>query len=63
MKSKAENKNKNEDVEQKIKKIREIYNNFERDMAGLVRQKNELINKILKRVDEEKLKKVLKDIK
>lgn len=59
----AGNKNKNQDVEIKIKKIREIYSNFEKEMSGLIRQKNELINKILKRVDEEKLKKVLKDIK
>jgi hypothetical protein len=63
MKSKAGNKNQNQDVEQKIKKIREIYNNFEIEMSSLIRQKNELINKILKRVDAEKMKKVLKDIK
>jgi len=62
MANEVENKIKEEIIREKIKRIREIYAEFEKELNGLRKESDVIINEILKRIDEEKIKEILKTL-
>ena len=49
---------KQEEVERKAKEIEEIYTNFEKELAGLERERNKVLSDFLQEVEKEKIAKL-----
>ncbi len=50
-------------IKEKIEKIEKIYGQFRKELASLREEQDELISETLKKIDEEKIQKILKSIK
>lgn len=56
------NKNNQKKIEQKIKKINRAFGKFENEINKIKREQADIIEEIFKRIDKEKMEKILQDI-
>lgn len=61
--AKQQSTNRQDDLKQRLQKIEEIYEEFLQQLEILRHRKDEIVRKALQRSDEEKIKKLLDDIK
>ena len=61
--AKQQNINRQDDLKQRLQRIEEIYEEFLQQLEILRGRKDEILRKALHRSDEEKIKKLLDDIK
>ncbi len=59
----AKSDNQNNSDQQKIKRIHQVYDEFLRELDDLKERRDEIVKNISRRQDEDKINKILQDIK
>jgi len=52
-----------QELRQQLQRLEKIYNDFSRQFAALKKEKNDLVKQIMRKIDDEKIKVILTQIK
>ena len=57
------NQKKQKEIKQKIERINKAFAKFEGEISGVKKEQQDIVKEIFKRIDKDKVQKILEDIK